>query len=164
MNDETRNTEDAAATGETSERNYALQRIYLKDASFESPNSPDVFAKEWKPQVSMNISTRSRPVDNDVYEVVLTITCEAKQDDKTAFLIELHQAGVFLAKGFAPDELHQILGVHCPQNLFPFAREAIADLTLKGGFPQILLQPINFDMLYRKNLEERANSNKAGNA
>lgn len=164
MNDETRNTDNAAATGDASEHRYVLQRIYLKDVSFESPNSPDVFANEWKPQVSVNFSTRSRPVDDDVYEVILTLTCEAKQEEKTAFLIELHQAGVFTAKGFAPDELRQILGVHCPQNLFPFAREAIADLSLKGGFPQILLQPVNFEMLYRKNLEERINSNKAGNA
>lgn len=158
MNDETRQNEEATSQGE---RSYALQRMYLKDVSFESPNAPEVFLGEWKPQVNINLSTASHKVDEDTYEVTLTITVDAKQDDKTAFLIELQQAGIFHAKGFAPEELHQLLGIHCPQNLFPFAREAIHSLATKGGFPQMLVQPINFEALYRKNFEEQQAAGKA---
>ena len=161
MNDETKQQEGATQQGQAGERSYALQRMYLKDVSFESPNSPHIFLEEWKPQINMNLGANSRKVDDDTYEVVLTITVDAKQDEKTAFLIELQQAGIFHASGFNPDELHHLLGVHCPQNLFPFAREAIYSLAMKGGFPQVMVQPINFDALYRKNLEEQAAGGKA---
>lgn len=144
---------DNGATGDE-QRMYSLQRMYLKDVSFESPNSPEIFLGEWRPKINMNLASTSKRIDEELHEVVLTITVEARQDDKTAFLIELQQAGIFIAKGFKPDELHQILGLNCPQNLFPFAREAVASLTMNGGFPQVLLQPINFEALYRKNLEE----------
>lgn len=156
MNDETRNTDNAATAGGAEERFFAMQRIYIKDVSFESPNTPSIFAVEWNPKISMNLSSGRRQVADDTYEVVLTITCEAKLEDRTAFLIELQQAGTFVARGFSPEELDHALGVHCPETLFPFAREAIADFGLKGGFSQILLQPINFEALYRKSLQDRA--------
>lgn len=132
------------------ERSYGLQRVYLRDASFESPRAPEVFQGEWKPTLNVNIGTRARHLVDDLHEVTLTVTVEAKQDDKPAFLVELQQAGVFLIQGFADEEKKQILGILCPQNLFPFAREEIANLTMKGGFPQILLQPINFERVYQQ--------------
>lgn len=163
MNDETTQNENQVNEGTNGkgERSYALQRMYLKDVSFEAPNSPRIFLEEWKPKINMNLSANSSRIDEDTYEVVLTITVDAKIEERTAFLIELQQAGVFHASGFNPDELHQLLGIHCPQNLFPFAREAIYSLAMKGGFPQVMLQPINFEALYRRNLEEQASAGKA---
>lgn len=131
-------------------RAFGLQRVYLKDASFESPLAPAVFKGEWKPSLNVNIATRARLLEGDLHEVVLTVTVEAKQDDKVAFLVELQQAGIFVISGFSVEEQQQIAGILCPQNLFPFAREEIANLTMKGGFPQILLQPINFERIYQQ--------------
>lgn len=150
MNDTKR--EDMKSEGKQAggERSFGLQRIYLKDVSFESPMAPMVFQGEWKPSLNVNIATRARQLEGDLHEVVLTVTVEAKQDDKIAFLVELQQAGIFLIAGFSTEEKQQIAGILCPQNLFPFAREEIANLTLKGGFPQILLQPINFERIYQQ--------------
>ncbi len=141
---------------ETAARAFGLQRVYLKDASFESPLAPEVFRGEWKPALNVNIATRARALEDDLHEVVLTVTVEAKQDDKVAFLVELQQAGIFVISGFSAEERQQIAGILCPQNLFPFAREAIANLTLKGGFPQILLQPINFERIYQQGNQPHA--------
>lgn len=132
------------------ERSFGLQRIYIKDVSFEAPKSPEIFQGEWKPGLSVNIGTKTRPLADDVHEVVLTVNVEAKQGDDVAFLIELQQAGVFLIRGFGEAETRQVLGILCPQNLFPFAREEISNLTLKGGFPQILLQPVNFERAWQQ--------------
>lgn len=147
--------------GQEGARTYGLQRVYLKDVSFESPRVPEVFEGEWKPALSVNIGTRVRPVAEDHYEVVLSLTVEAKQGEEVAFLVELQQAGVFLVTGFSDQERHQILGILCPQNLFPFAREEVSNLALKGGFPQILLQPINFERLYQQSLQQKQQAGEA---
>lgn len=151
------NTNGAATGNQAGDRAYNLQRLYLKDVSFESPNSPEVFLKDWKPNVELNMTTSNRKIDEDdaLYEVILSLSIQAKHEDKTAFLIELHQAGIFQAKGFEGEELNVILSVHCPQNLYPFAREAVASLAMKGGFPQILLHPINFEGIYRQKMAEQ---------
>lgn len=169
MNDETGkktgesgdNEGAGAAQDKGTERTYGLQRVYLKDVSFESPRAPEIFEGEWKPSLSVNIGTRVRPVAEDHYEVVLSLTVEAKQGDEVAFLVELQQAGVFLVAGFSDQERHQILGILCPQNLFPFAREEVANLALKGGFPQILLQPINFERMYQQSLQQKQQGGEA---
>lgn len=137
-------------------RAFGLQRVYLKDASFESPLAPAVFQGEWKPALNVNIATRARLLEDDLHEVVLTVTVEARQDDKVAFLVELQQAGIFVISGFSAEEKQHIAGILCPQNLFPFAREEIANLTMKGGFPQILLQPINFERIYQQGNQPHA--------
>lgn len=136
-----------------------LQKIYIKDLSFESPKSPDVFATDSAPQTQLNIRSGAREVGTDTQEVTLTLTVEAKDEDKTLFLIELVQAGVFLIKGYSDEEQHMLTGSYCPGSLYPFAREAIADIVTRGGFPQLLLQPINFDALYAQAMRERAAGN-----
>lgn len=132
-----------------------LQKIYLKDASFESPNSPAIFTGEWKPAVTLNLSTRNTDLGNDTMEVILEMTVEAKQNDTVAFLAELQQAGIFAFRGFDSASLDRILATYCPAQLYPYAREAIADMVGKGGFPQLHLQPVNFEAMVA---QARANS------
>lgn len=139
-----------------------LQKIYIKDLSFESPRAPDVFSKDVAPQTQLNIRSNAREVARDTQEVTLTLTIEAKDQDKTLFLIELVQAGVFLVQGYTDEERHMLTGSYCPGSLYPFAREAIADIVTRGGFPQLLLQPINFDALYAQAMRERAQSGNGG--
>ncbi|HBA32935.1 MAG TPA: protein-export chaperone SecB, partial [Gammaproteobacteria bacterium] len=115
----------------------------------------------WKPQMDLQLNSEGRKINDNVYEVVLTITLTAKQEEKTAYLIELKQAGIFTITGVEPAALGNVLGAFCPNILFPFAREAISELAVKGGFPQILLDPINFDALYAQHLEQqKASENK----
>ena len=131
------------------DKQLAISKIYAKDFSFESPQSPAVFrARDWKPQTNLNLRSTHDLVDDNVHEVVLTITVEAKEDDKSLFLIELQQAGIFEISGYEGEELKAILGSFCPNILFPYARESIATMIQKGGFPEFVLQPINFDALY----------------
>ncbi len=125
----------------------ALQKVYLKDCSFEAPNSPEIFGGEWRPSVTLNIGTKQAVLSDGNHEVVLTLTVEAKHDDKTAFLIEVQQAGVFVLQGLNDADMGRVMATFCPQQLYPYAREAIADLSGKGGFPALHLQPVNFDAL-----------------
>lgn len=135
---------------------FAIHRIYVKDVSFETPNSPAVFMEEWKPDVNLQLNSTVNPLEGDLHEVVLNVTVTAKQGEKTAFLVEVQQAGVFTVQGFEDAQKGSMLGAYCPNVLFPFAREAISDLIVKGGFPQLLLSPINFDAIYAQNLSKRA--------
>ena len=135
---------------------FAIQKIYLKDVSFESPNSPQTFTEgEWKPQINVQINSGNQLVTQDTYEVVLDITVTAKHDDKTAFLAEVKQAGIFTIAGFPEESLGGMLGAFCPESLFPYAREAISELVSKGGFPQLLLAPVNFNALYTQQLQNQ---------
>jgi len=136
-------------------RQFNIQRIYLKDVSFEAPNAPESFTIGQAPKVELNLSSAGRHLGNDVHEVELKLTVTAKHDDKTAFLVEVTQAGLFLAKGFNEEELGHMVGSFCPNTLFPYAREAISDLVTKGTFPQLLLAPVNFDALYQQSLAKR---------
>ena len=135
---------------------FAIQKLYLKDVSFESPNTPQVFTDgEWQPQVNVQLNTVHTSIAQDIYEVVLEITVTAKQNDNTAFLVELKQAGIFSLSGFSEESLGGMLGAYCPETLFPFAREAVSELISKGGFPQLLLQPVNFNALYTQQIEQQ---------
>lgn len=137
---------------------FALQRIYVKDLSFESPKSPEMFQAQWQPEVKLDLNTSNRQLQEDMFEVVLslTITVENGPEGKreTAFLAEVQQAGVFLVKGLAADELHRTLGAFCPNILFPYAREAIDNMVLRGSFPPLMLAPVNFDALYLQAREQ----------
>jgi preprotein translocase subunit SecB len=144
---------------QTTSRQLLLQKIYIKDLSFESPKTPDVFSQNASPQTQLNIRSSAREVAPETQEVLLTLTVEAKDDDKTLFLIELVQAGLFTIKGYSDQERHMLIGSYCPGSLYPFAREAIADIVSRGGFPQLLLQPINFDALYAQALKDRSAGN-----
>ena len=131
------------------QKQLAVSKIYTKDSSFESPQSPAVFKKgEWKPQTNLNLRSAHSALDDNTHEIVLTITVEAKEDDKTLFLVELQQAGIFEIAGYEGEELAAVVGSFCPNILFPYARESIASMIQKGGFPEFILQPINFDALY----------------
>ncbi|MGD2074912.1 MAG: protein-export chaperone SecB [Gammaproteobacteria bacterium] len=147
---------DQAKASTGGEPQFAIHRVYLKDASFETPNSPAVFTQEWKPEVSLQLNSSVNPLESQVYEVVLNVTVTAQQGDKTAFLAEIQQAGIFTLRGFDEQQMGSMLGAFCPNTLFPFAREAISDLVVKGGFPQLLLAPINFDALYAQKLRQES--------
>ena len=129
---------------------FAIQRIYVKDLSFEAPGSPTVFLEKWEPQVTLDLNSKAQPLNDSVYEVVLSLTVTTKAGDKTAYLVEVQQAGIFSAAGFSEAELGSLLGSHCPNILFPFAREVVSDLVTRGSFPQLILNPINFDALYAR--------------
>lgn len=142
----------------TPEKRISIGKIYIKDFSFESPQSPLVFRREgWNPQTNLNLRSTNTPLDNDQNEVVLTVTIEAKESegDKTLFLVELQQAGLFEIKGYNDEELSALVGSFCPNVLFPYARESIASIIQKGGFPEFVLQPLNFDALYAQSLREK---------
>lgn len=132
-----------------------LQKIYLKDSSFEAPNSPTIFSGEWKPTVTINLSTRSSDLGNDTMEVVLELSVEAKQGETVAFLVEVQQAGIFVFKGFTEEDKKQVLKTFCPTQLYPYGREAVADMVGKGGFPQLHLQPVSFDAMVAAARAER---------
>lgn len=136
---------------------FTMQRIYIKDLSFESPATPEIFKKQWQPKVNVELNTKSEAIDQDGnFEVVLSITITARVDDATAFLIEVQQAGIFYIKGFDAEETRRILGTAAPNVLFPYARETIDSLCVKGAFPAIMLAPVNFDAVYQQALAQSA--------
>lgn len=148
--------ENQAAQGQSREQQFSIQKLYLKDVSFESPNVPSVFTgAEWKPEINIQLNSSNQSIGQDTYEVDLKITVTAKHNDKTAFLVELTQSGIFAITGFEPDNLRGMLGAFCPETLFPFAREAIAELVSKGGFPPLLLAPVNFNALYMQQIQQQ---------
>lgn len=142
---------------------FEIQRIYTKDVSFESPNTPHTFVEEWKPEVTLNLETKSNRIQENLHEVVLSITATVTTSKKTAFLIEVHQAGVFVINGFPNDQLHQMLGSFCPNILFPYAREVVSDMVVRGGFPQLILAPVNFDALYAQHMEQQGKEGSKAN-
>lgn len=126
----------------------ALERIYLRDASFESPKAPEVFAAEWKPNVQVDINARNRQLEGSRYEVTLTVTLEAKQGEEVALIVEVQQAGIFRLEGMDDTLRARVLATTCPAALFPFVREAADSLAVRGTFPPFLLAPMNFEALY----------------
>ena len=134
--------------GGTPAQQFLLRQLYVKDMSFESPNSPAIFSEPFNPEVQLDLNAQHTVVGDGLYEVVLNVSAHAKGGERSLFLVELKQAGIFQIAGYSTDEVNIILGTHCPATLFPYAREAISALVVKGGFPPLLLQPINFDVLY----------------
>ena len=131
---------------------FEIQKIYIKDLSFETPNSPKIFTEKWNPKTDVHIQTQNEKLDEKIFEVVTIITVTATQEETTAFLVEVKQAGIFFIENFPEEQHKQLLGSYCPNILFPFARETVAELVTKGGFPQLLLNPVNFDALYQQHL------------
>ncbi len=157
--------EPAAAGNGTQKpnRQVLLQKIYIKDASIEVPQAPQVFTSNAQPQIDVNVATQMSPIQDELFDVVLTVTVTAKSGEDTVFLVEIKQAGIFLVRGFDnSQEKGAILGGYCPSMLFPFAREAVADFVQKAGFPQLLLQPINFEALYIEQLARQRAESRAG--
>ena len=135
----------------------ALERMYLKDGSWESPKSPAVFSENWKPEIQVDINTKSSRMEETRYEVVLTVTIRTQlEGGETAFIVEVQQAGVFVLDGLEDEVVQRVLGTVCPTALFPYAREAVDSLVIKGGFPALRLAPVNFEGLYAEALRKQA--------
>lgn len=142
-------------------RKFDFQRIYTKDISFETPNSPEVFTLDWKPESSLALNSEVNNLSGDTFEVTLSVTVTTKLEDKVAYLVEVKQAGIFTLKGFPTEEMGHMLGAYCPNILFPYAREVVSDLVNKGGFPQLLLTPVNFDHLFAQHMQQRQANSEA---
>jgi len=139
---------NAAAETEAPQQQFALQRIYLKDQSFEAPMGAAAFKKKWQPSVNQELNTKTSKIEDGLFEVTLTLTITVKIEDETAFLVEVQQAGLFAVNGIEGQQLAQVLNTVCPNILFPYAREAIDNAVTKGSFPALMLPPVNFDALF----------------
>ena len=142
---------------------FSIDKIYVKDLSLENPGAPQSFQAQQAPQVEVGLRTRGEQVQPDVYEAVLTVTLTAKAGDKTLFLVEASQAGIFTIRGVPQEQLQAVLAVHCPTVLFPYIRETLADAVGRAGFPPIHLAPINFEALYQQQLAQAQPSAAAAN-
>ena len=159
--DEMQGEKQGKAADENQKR-ISIVKIYVKDFSFESPKAPAIFnSGEWSPKTNLNLRSSHSRIDDNLHEVVLTITVDAKEGDETIFLVELHQAGLFDVTGYTEDEQGAIIGSFCPNILFPYARESIASIIQKGGFPEFVLQPINFDALYMQSKAQQIEASLA---
>ena len=139
---------------------FNIEKIYVKDLSVEVPNAPAIFLERDAPQMEMQINTQSAQVDEGIYQSIITLTISAKINDKTAFVVELQQGGIFRIQNLPPEALEPALAIGCPNILFPYARESVSDAVLKAGFPPLLLQPVNFEALYLQ--QQQAASQAAG--
>ncbi len=150
------------AEAQETKKQFSIQKIYLKDSSFESPGTPESFSyKKWNPQVEINLNNTHGKVGEDTYEAVLRITATVTHEDATAFLIEVQQAGLFGMTGFDDTEKGYLLGSQCMTVLFPYAREAISEMSMRGGFPPLVLSPVNFDALYQQHVKEQQAAQEA---
>ncbi|USQ14576.1 protein-export chaperone SecB [Legionella lytica] len=140
------------------ETQFMIQRVYVKDLSFETPNTPAVFQQQWEPELTLDINTTSNQLEAGVFEVVLTVTATVNNQKEVAFLVEVKQAGIFTIQGAPTEQLDHLLNSFCPSILFPYAREAITSQVIRGSFPQLVLAPINFDALYMQQLAEKQQS------
>ena len=147
--------EPVASEQQPPQQQFLMQRIYIKDVSFESPSTPLLFKKQWQPKISVDLNTKGEAIDDQGnFEVVLTITITAKLEEETAFLIELQQAGIFAILGFESEQLRRMLATAAPNVLFPYARETIDSICVKGGFPALMLAPVSFEALYQQALQQ----------
>ncbi|GGI89326.1 protein-export chaperone SecB [Legionella impletisoli] len=149
------NDQQANNPQQNQEAQFMIQRIYVKDLSFETTNTPQVFQQKWQPELSLDLNTQHTKLEDNVFEVTLTVTATVKNQDTTAFLVEVTQAGIFTIQGAPSEQLEHLLGSFCPNILFPYAREAITAEVIRGSFPQLVLAPINFDALYIQQQEEK---------
>lgn len=138
-----------------------IQTIYAKDISFESPSSPEIFLEEYKPEISINLGNSVKELDNDAYEVDLQVTVTSKVGEKTAYITEVKYGGVFTLKGLEDEMNARVLRTFCPEQLFPYVREAVSETIARGGFPRFILTPINFNALYEQALQQ-AQQQQAG--
>lgn len=134
---------------------FGIQKVYVKDISFESPNSPQAFGDQQSPSVNLQLTNESKLIADSTYEVVLRLTVTVATEEKTYYLAEVNQAGIFHIAGFADQVVARMVATVCPNILFPFAREMLADLVMRGGFPQLLLAPVNFEALYTQQQKQQ---------
>ncbi|HMT78962.1 MAG: protein-export chaperone SecB [Betaproteobacteria bacterium] len=133
---------------------FGIEKLYVKDLSIEVPNAPEIFLEREQPQVEIQLNTAGRAVGEGVYEVVLTVTVTAKMGDKTVFLVEVGQAGIFRIQNVPEEQIEPLIAVACPNILFPYAREAVSDAVSRAGFQPIVLQPVNFEGMYMQRLQQ----------
>jgi preprotein translocase subunit SecB len=148
-------TDQATEDQTNDEAQFMIQRLYVKDLSYETPNTPAVFQQKWEPELKLDLNTSSSKLEENVYEVILTVTATVVNQKATAFLVEVKQAGIFTIQGAATNQLDHLINSFCPSILFPYAREAITSQVIRGSFPQLVLAPINFDALYMQQLAEK---------
>jgi preprotein translocase subunit SecB len=151
------------ATNEQQAPHFAIQRVYVKDVSFETPNSPQIFTKEWKPEVKLDLDNKSTKIDEGLYEVVLSVTVTAEVEGQVAYLCEVQQAGLFTMAQMPENQMAHMLGAFCPNTLFPYARETVSNLVNRGTFPALNLAPVNFDALFAQYVQQaQAKAAQAG--
>lgn len=148
-------SEQNNAAQNANDTQFMIQRVYVKDLSYETPNTPAVFQQQWEPELNLDLNTSHTQLENGVYEVVLTVTATVANQKTTAFLVEVKQAGIFTIQNAPENQLDHLLNSFCPNILFPYAREAITSQVIRGSFPQLVLAPINFDALYMQKLAEQ---------
>jgi len=161
MADEQQTPDNAAEGAQNQQNAFTIQRIYTKDMSFETPNSPAIFAKEWKPEIKLDLDTRTNQLENNLFEVVLAVTVTATVEGETAFLCEVQQAGIFGIGDLPDGSKAHMVGSYCPNLLFPYARETVSSLVNKGTFPPLNLAPVNFDAIFSAYVQKRAEAAKA---
>jgi preprotein translocase subunit SecB len=148
-------SENATTETKPSQPQFAIQKLYVKDASLEVPAAPQVFQGPWKPKVQLDVNTSASKIGEDLHEVVLRLVVTASQEEKSQLLIEVSQAGIFLCRGMAPEQLRTVLGTLCPDALFPYARECVDNMAVRAGFPPFGLAPMNFEALFRHAMEQQ---------
>jgi preprotein translocase subunit SecB len=154
---EEHNPEPLISPAEAASAQFQIQKLYTKDVSFELPNAPQVFQEEGQADVKMSLSQRVEGLGENLHEVVLTVTVTATVGEKTAYLAEVAQAGIFLVAGFNEQATHAVMNTLCPGTLFPYARQTITSLIADGGFPPLTLQPVNFEQLYAQRMQQMMN-------
>ena len=148
-------TDQTQSVEAPNEAQFMIQRIYVKNLSFETVNTPALFQQTWEPELSLDLNTEYKELDKNIYEVVLTVTTTVKNKEANAFLVEVQQAGIFTISGAPDEQMGHLLGSFCPSILFPYAREAISAEVSRGSFPQLVLAPINFDALYMQQMQKK---------
>jgi len=147
--------EGAEGATEQEQANFSLQRIYVKDISFESPNSPAIFQKKWTPEVNMDLNTKSNELGDDHYEVIISVTLTVTVEGMAAYIVEVQQAGIFQVQGLEGLQLSQAVNAFCPNLLFPYLRETIDNVVVKGSFPAVMLAPVNFDGIFAQAVRQK---------
>jgi preprotein translocase subunit SecB len=158
MSEDVKNNEN---TEQAQGPEFSIQRVYIKDLSLEVADSPQVFLEKWEPELNLDVHTSTSALEESLHEVVLTLTVTVKLKEKTAFLVEIKQAGIFSLKGFSEEESRPMLGAYCPNLLYPYARQAITNVVAQAGFPQLYLSHINFDALFQQHEQEAASGAEA---
>lgn len=153
----------AAAAAEQEQVQFSIQRIYVRDISFETPQGAAAFQKQWKPKVSQDMNTKTNKIEDGLYEVALRVTITMADGEDTIYLVEVEQAGLFNIKGFTDQQLPQVINASCPSILFPYLRETIDNIVTKGGFPALMLPPINFDALFASAVQQAAEQAQSEN-
>jgi len=134
---------------------FAIEKIYVRDLSLEIPNAPNIFLERDAPDINMQLGSKDQSIDEGLYEVLLTVTVTAKIKDKIMFLVEVQQAGIFRIRNISDEEIDPVLGIGCPNILFPYLREVVSDVVTRAGFPAVILNPVNFEAIYHQRKAEK---------